>query len=189
MPRACTGRIDLGAPSPLEGSFACDKRPPLVSLRERAYLMYSARATPRGGVHALSSASTSARLPSASRSLISIRTARAEASSASAFAFSPRRAIPMARRSIRQRRAKRMMRRQLRRRRERRRSLNELLASSRPLAAFGGDQWRAAMSARSLRPARQRADRTAVPVRTRARAVSSFEAPPFQGARSRGERR
>lgn len=45
------------------------------------------------------------------------------------------------------RRAKRMMRRQLRRRRERRRSLNELLASTGLLPPFGGDQWRAAMSA------------------------------------------
>ena len=44
-----------------------------------------------------------------------------------------------------QRRAKRMMRRQLRRRRERRRSLNELLASSDLLPAFGGDQWRDVM--------------------------------------------
>ena len=46
-----------------------------------------------------------------------------------------------------QRRAKRMMRRQLRRRRNRRRSLNELLASSGLLPAFGGDQWRMAMMA------------------------------------------
>ena len=44
-----------------------------------------------------------------------------------------------------QRRAKRMMRRQLRRRRERRRSLNELLASSDLLPAYGGDQWREVM--------------------------------------------
>ena len=44
-----------------------------------------------------------------------------------------------------QRRAKRMMRRQLRRRRERRRSLNELLASSDLLPAYGGNQWRDVM--------------------------------------------
>src|SRR5487761_1881304 len=44
-----------------------------------------------------------------------------------------------------QRRAKRMMRRQLRRRRERRRSLNELLASSDLLPAYGGDQWQDVM--------------------------------------------
>lgn len=45
-----------------------------------------------------------------------------------------------------QRRAKRMMRRQLRRRRERRRSLNELLALTGLLPAYGGDAWRDVMN-------------------------------------------
>ena len=87
-----------------------------------------------------------------------------------------------------QRRAKRMLRRQLRRRRERRRSLNELLAAHGLLPAFGGKKWDALMKIDPYALRARAPRRAARAARTRPRALSSCQAPAFQGTRPRGKR-